>query len=41
MLSLSLTLVLLGVLISLSGLTGQFDLVGLIKGTGTSTTQGD
>ena len=38
---LSLTLVLLGVLISLSGLTGQFDLVGLIKGTGTSTTQGD
>jgi hypothetical protein len=40
-LSLSLTLVLLGVLISLSGLTGQFDLVGLIKGTGTSTTQGD
>ena len=38
---LSLTLVLLGVLISLSCLTGQFDLVGLIKGTGTSTTQGD
>ena len=38
---LSLTLVLLGVLISLSGLTGLFDLVGLIKGTGTSTTQGD
>jgi hypothetical protein len=38
---LSLTLVLLGVLISLSCLTRQFDLVGLIKETGTSTTQGD
>ena len=39
---LSLTLVLLGVLISLSGLTGRIDLVGLIKEeTGTSITQGD
>ncbi len=38
---LSLTLVLLGVLISLSGLTRRIDLVGLIKGIGTSGTQGD
>jgi hypothetical protein len=38
---LSLTLVLLGVLISLSGLTRRIDLVGLIKGIGTSGMQGD
>jgi hypothetical protein len=40
-LSLSLSLVLLGILVSLSGLTGRIVLVGLIQETGTGITQGD
>jgi hypothetical protein len=40
-LSLGLSLVLIGVLVSLSGLTGRIVLVGLIKETGTGTTRGD